>query len=135
MDVTTQPKVTAAFYAQAVASFGISLTAVAVGIVHLPAGGWIRAFLGVGVRYVVTSAFTLAKWVRDAQESGTVVRRVDQARLDKLLAEHDPVPVACRLTRAVRGRDLTGRPGRCARTPRRHCAGGSRRAGGRRAPA
>jgi hypothetical protein len=31
---------------------------------------------------VVTSAFTPAKTIRDAQEVGTVVRRVDQARID-----------------------------------------------------
>ena len=37
-----------------------------------------------------TSAFTLAKTIRDAQEVGTVVRRVDQARIDKFLSEHDP---------------------------------------------
>ena len=90
MDVNQQPKVTAAFYAQAAASFGIALIALAIGIFYLPVGGWIRAFLAVGLLYVVTSAFTLAKCVRDAQESGTVVRRVDQARIDKLLNEHDP---------------------------------------------
>jgi hypothetical protein len=50
----------------------------------------VRAFLGLGVLYVVTSAFTLAKCVRDRQEAGQVTSRVDQARLDKLLAEHDP---------------------------------------------
>ncbi|GID28667.1 hypothetical protein [Paractinoplanes brasiliensis] len=38
----------------------------------------------------MTSAFTLAKTIRDAQETGSVVRRVDQARIDKLLNEHDP---------------------------------------------
>ncbi|MGA5298729.1 YiaA/YiaB family inner membrane protein [Nucisporomicrobium flavum] len=53
-----------------------------------------RAFLAVGLLYVVTSAFTLAKCIRDAQEVGSVVRRVDQARVDKLLAEHDPYRVA-----------------------------------------
>jgi hypothetical protein len=90
MDVTTQPKVTTAFYAQAAASFAISLLSVAVGIFYLPVGGWIRAFLAMGLLYVVTSAFTLAKCVRDAQDAGTVVRRVDQARIDKLLNEHDP---------------------------------------------
>ncbi len=61
------------------------------GIFHLPVSGWIRAFRAVGVQYVVTSAFTLAKCVRDAQDAGTVVRRVDHARIDKLLVEHDPV--------------------------------------------
>jgi hypothetical protein len=90
MDINTQPKVTNAFYAQAIASFSISLIAVAIGIYYLPVGGWVRAFLGLGLLYVVTSAFTLAKTVRDAQDSGTVVRRVDQARIDKLITEHNP---------------------------------------------
>jgi hypothetical protein len=90
MDITPQPKVTAAFYAQAAASFAIGLVSVGAGIFYLPVGGWIRAFLAIGLLYVVTSAFTLAKTVRDAQETGTVVRRVDQARIDKLLNEHDP---------------------------------------------
>ena len=90
MDINTQPKVTNAFYAQAIASFSVSLVAVAIGIYYLPVGGWVRAFLGLGLLYVVTSAFTLAKTVRDAQDSGTVVRRVDQARIDKLITEHNP---------------------------------------------
>ena len=90
MEINPQPKVTSAFYAQAVASFSVSLVAVAVGIYYLPVGGWVRAFLALGTLYVVTSAFTLAKTVRDAQDSGTVVRRVDQARIDKLIAEHNP---------------------------------------------
>jgi hypothetical protein len=81
---------TAAYYAQAAVSFGIALLAMVAGIVYLPVDAWMRAFLAVGLLYVVTSAFTLAKVVRDRQEAGQVVSRVDQARLDKLLAEHDP---------------------------------------------
>ena len=38
---------------------------------------------------LVTSSFTLAKCIRDQQEATAVTSRVDQARLDKLLAEHD----------------------------------------------
>lgn len=90
MDNPQQPKVTSAFYAQSVAAFALSLIAVSTGIAYLPVGAWIRAFLAISMLFVVTSAFTLAKCVRDAQEAGTVVRRVDQARLDKLLADHDP---------------------------------------------
>jgi hypothetical protein len=93
MDTNPQPKTTTAFYVQSIASFALSLTAVATGIAYLPVGSWIRAFLAVGLLYVVTSAFTLAKCVRDTQDAGTVVRRVDQARLDKLLADHDPFKV------------------------------------------
>ncbi|MFD9790772.1 YiaA/YiaB family inner membrane protein [Streptomyces sp. NPDC059070] len=81
---------TAAYYGQAVASFAIAVTATAVGITRLQADAWVRAFLGIAVLYLVTSAFTLAKVVRDRQEAGQIVSRVDQARLEKLLAEHDP---------------------------------------------
>jgi len=90
MNPSPKSRPTTAFYIQAVLSFGISLISVAVGIAWLPVDPWIRAFLCVGVLYVVTSAFTLAKCVRDYQETDSVVSRVDQARLDKLLAEHDP---------------------------------------------
>jgi hypothetical protein len=93
MDTNPQSKNTAAFYIQAIISFGVSVSAVAVGIAYLPVGGWIRAFLGLGLLFVVTSSFTLAKCIRDQQEGATVVNRVDQARLDKLLADHDPLKV------------------------------------------
>lgn len=81
---------TAAFHIQAVLSFGISLAALGLAVIYLPADPWVRAFLALGILYVTTSAFTLAKTIRDRQESSTVVTRVDQARMDKLLAEHDP---------------------------------------------
>jgi hypothetical protein len=90
MDANPQPRTTTAFYLQSVASFSLSLLAIIAGIFYLPVGGWIRAFLAVGMLYCVTSAFTLAKCVRDAQEGSTVVRRIDQARVEKLLADHDP---------------------------------------------
>lgn len=82
---------TAAFYVQAAISFGLALTAVVVGVAFLPVSGWVRAFLGLGVLYTVTSAFTLAKCVRDRQHDTELVSRVDQARLDHYLAEHDPL--------------------------------------------
>lgn len=86
----TTPATTAAFHMQAVLSFGVSLAAVVVGTVYLPVDGWVKAFLAIAVLYAITSAFTLAKCVRDRQDSLTVVNRVDQARMEKLLAEHDP---------------------------------------------
>ncbi|WP_406001768.1 YiaA/YiaB family inner membrane protein [Streptomyces sp. NBC_00829] len=81
---------TAAFYGQAVASFVVALAAVGLGILRLDASSWVRGFLAIAVLYLTTSAFTLAKVVRDRQEAGQIVSRVDQARLEKLLAEHDP---------------------------------------------
>ncbi|GGS54941.1 hypothetical protein GCM10010156_12140 [Planobispora rosea] len=93
MSKAIQPKNTGAFYVQAVLSFAVSVSAVGIGLIYLPAEAWVRAFLAIGVLYVVTSTFTLAKCVRDRQEFAEVTTRVDQARLEKLLAEHDPFKV------------------------------------------
>ncbi|MFD0276250.1 YiaA/YiaB family inner membrane protein [Kitasatospora sp. NPDC127111] len=93
MNAPMQSRTTAAYFVQAVLSFAISGTALAVGIAYLPVGGWTRAFLGIGLLYTVTSSFTLAKVIRDRQETSEIVTRVDQARLEKLLTEHDPFKV------------------------------------------
>ncbi|MEU0516170.1 YiaA/YiaB family inner membrane protein [Streptosporangium sp. NPDC006007] len=84
---------TNAFRLQPVPPFGVSVSAVAVGLVYLPAETRVRAFPAIGVLYVVTSAFTLAKCVRDRQELTDVTTRVDQARLERFLTEHDPFKV------------------------------------------
>lgn len=90
MDTPPNTKSTTAFYAQAAISFGIALVSVLIGVLYLPVDTWIRAFLGLGTMYLVTSSFMLAKVIRDAQENTVLVHRLDQARVDKLLAEHDP---------------------------------------------
>jgi hypothetical protein len=87
---TTSAKNTNAFYAQAGISFAIALLTMVFAVIYLPVDPWMRAFLGLGVMYLTTSAFTLAKCVRDAQENQSVYARLDQARVDKILAEHDP---------------------------------------------
>ncbi|MFE3654934.1 YiaA/YiaB family inner membrane protein [Streptomyces sp. NPDC059165] len=89
-DTAVKQQNTTGHYVQAVASFALALGATAIGIVSLAADVWVRAFLAIAVLYLTTSAFTLAKVVRDRQEAGRIVSRVDQARLEKLLAEHDP---------------------------------------------
>ncbi|MGI5472013.1 YiaA/YiaB family inner membrane protein [Streptomyces sp. CA-132043] len=84
-----QRPTTTAFFVQAALSFGLSLAALAIGIAKLPVGAWERSFLGLGLIFVVSSAFTLAKCVRDRQEVEEVTNRVDKARIDKLLIEQD----------------------------------------------
>jgi hypothetical protein len=91
--VPSKSPTTAAFFAQAAISFAISGTAVLIGIVFMPVDPWVRAFLGIGVLYTISSAFTLAKCVRDRQDESSVATRVDRARVDKLIAEHDPFRV------------------------------------------
>ena len=91
--VIPQQQTTAAYAAQAAISFVLALGAMVVGVAYLPVDAWTRAFLAVGLLYLVTATFTLSKVVRDRQQEVQVVSRVDQARLDKLLAEHDPFKV------------------------------------------
>ncbi|MGH3363731.1 MAG: YiaA/YiaB family inner membrane protein [Nocardioidaceae bacterium] len=86
MSTSTNSKTTSAFYLQAGLSFAVAVGALVIGIAYLPVDPWMRAFLAIGSLFLVTSTFTLAKCVRDAQESS----QFDQARFEKLLAEHDP---------------------------------------------
>ncbi|MDI3388789.1 YiaA/YiaB family inner membrane protein [Streptomyces sp. B-S-A8] len=81
---------TAAYYGMAVASFAVALSAVVIAVLYMDVDVWIRAFLAIAMLYLVTSSFTLAKVVRDRQEAGALVSRVDQARIEKILSDHDP---------------------------------------------
>ena len=93
MTTPLRPRTTTAFYVQAAISFGVSLAVTVIGIGYLADSRWVRAFLALGLLYVVTSSFTLAKCIRDRQEEVTLVSRVDQAKLDKFLAEQDVLRV------------------------------------------
>lgn len=90
MSTPNPSKNTNAFFLQAGLSFGVALLTMIFAICYLPVDSWIRAFLGLGTMFLTTSAFTLAKCVRDNQENQAVYARLDQARVDKILSEHDP---------------------------------------------
>lgn len=83
-------KTTAAFLVQTIAAFAVSFVGSLAGILFLPLDPWQRLFLGISVLFLVSSAFSLAKVVRDQQEATTVRVRLDEARLEKLLSEHNP---------------------------------------------
>ncbi|MGK8487554.1 YiaA/YiaB family inner membrane protein [Nocardia asiatica] len=87
---TARTKATSPYVAQAAIAFGISFAGAGIGIYALPLDIWQRGFLGMSMLFLVTSTFTLAKVVRDQHEAATIHGRIDQARMDKLLAEHDP---------------------------------------------
>jgi hypothetical protein len=87
---TPSPKNTTAFYAQSAIAFGLALFTMMIAVYYLPADPWPKAFLALGTVFLTTSAFSLAKCVRDAHESQYVVSRLDQARVDRILADHNP---------------------------------------------
>ena len=90
MSTPTTPRNTNGFALQAGIAFVTAVFAMILAIYMMDGDAWIRAFLALGTVFLVTSSFTLAKVVRDAQEETYVMARLDRARLDKLLAEHDP---------------------------------------------
>ena len=81
---------TAAFHFQAAASFAIALLGFIWAMLYMPMDPWQRGFLVMTGLFLVSSCFTVAKTIRDQAESKNVAARVDQARVDKILAEHDP---------------------------------------------
>lgn len=81
---------TAAWVLQAQASVVVSMTALGIGIAYLPVDPWMRAFVAIATLYTITSAVSLSKTLRDQHESRRVNARVDEAKLERLLADHDP---------------------------------------------
>jgi hypothetical protein len=51
---------------------------------------WIKGYLGMGLFFSVGSTISLSKTVRDVEDSKRILNRVDEAKLERLLAEHDP---------------------------------------------
>ncbi|WP_024800775.1 YiaA/YiaB family inner membrane protein [Nocardia sp. BMG51109] len=90
----TQQKSTPAFLAQAAIAFGVSFLATGAGILYLPLDIWQRGFLMMATLFLVSSTFTLGKVVRDQAETARVTHRIDEARMEKLMAEHDPFKMA-----------------------------------------
>ncbi|MFI5502909.1 YiaA/YiaB family inner membrane protein [Nocardia asteroides] len=85
-----KPKNTSAYMVQAAIAFGVSLIGTGTGIAYLPLDAWQRGFLAMSGLFLVTSCFTLAKVVRDQQEAQSLIGRIDEARLEQLIAEHNP---------------------------------------------
>jgi hypothetical protein len=81
---------TSAWIAQTWISFVISVSATTFGILYLPVDGWIKSYLGMGMLFSVGSTVSLAKTVRDVEESKRMLSRIDEAKLERLLAEYDP---------------------------------------------
>jgi hypothetical protein len=86
-----RPKDTNAWILQCWASFILATSATAIGICYLPVDIWVKSFVGMGLTFSVGSSFTLAKTIRDNHESTRLTARIDEARVEKILADHHPL--------------------------------------------
>ena len=69
-------------------SFGISLASMVIGIIMLPVNNWLKAFLGMGLWFIVGSTITLTKTMRDHHESQRLINRVNHAKTEKIITEY-----------------------------------------------
>lgn len=88
--VTTNSTHTSAWIAQTYVSFFVSISATLIGIFYMPGNGWLKGYLGMGVLFSIASTASLSKTIRDVEESKTMMSRIDEAKLERLLAEYDP---------------------------------------------
>ena len=89
-----QPPHSPAWIAQTWISFALSFGLTLVGIYAMPADLWVKGFLAMGVLFTVASSVSLSKTLRDQHESERLTARIDDARVSKLIAEHDPLKTA-----------------------------------------
>lgn len=68
-------------------SFGASVFMMALGIWALPADLWVKGYLMMASVFLLGSAFTLAKTVRDEHEAKRFANRIEDAKAERLLME------------------------------------------------
>ena len=78
---------TGAWRFQVIAAFMIALGLTTGGIFFLPMNTWVKGYLLMGVYFTVSSAFGLAKSLRDAHESTRIVAKISEAKTEKMLRE------------------------------------------------
>ncbi len=81
---------TNAWITQTWISFFLSIAATSIGILYLPVNPWVKGYLGMGFMFSIGSTVSLSKTIRDVDESKRMLSRIDEAKLERLLAEYDP---------------------------------------------
>ncbi|PMB21105.1 YiaA/YiaB family inner membrane protein [Fischerella thermalis] len=84
-----QQKESAAWIFQTWAAFLLAISMTTVGIINLPVDNWVKGFMGMGMAFSIGSSFSLAKTMRDLHESKKLTARIDEAKVERLLAQHD----------------------------------------------
>jgi len=83
----TQTQNTGAWLTFTYVSFAASAFMMALGIWALPADLWIKGYLMMASVFMLGSAFTLAKTVRDEHEAKRLANRIEDAKAERLLME------------------------------------------------
>jgi hypothetical protein len=68
-------------------SFAAALAMVVVGIILMPIDLAMKGYLGMGILMVIQSCITLTKTIRDNDEAGKLVNRIEDAKTERLLMD------------------------------------------------
>ena len=68
-------------------SFAASVAMVALGVLFLPVDLATRGYMAIGMMMLVQSSFTVAKTARDRHEGARLHKRIEEARVEELLAK------------------------------------------------
>lgn len=88
MQQISSPRDSNAWIAQTWAAFFLSIGMTTTGIVYLPVDLWAKGFMGMGLGFSVASTFSLGKTQRDLYESIRLTSKIEEAKLDKILAQN-----------------------------------------------
>ena len=80
-----------AWVAQTWISFLLSVGGTSLGIFFLPVDAWIKGFMGMGLAFSVGSTVSLSKTQRDLHESKRIISKLEEAKVEKILAEHNHI--------------------------------------------
>lgn len=72
-------------------SFVVSISATSIGILYLPNNNWIKGYLGMGLLFSIGSTISLTKTQRDLHEAKKLTYKIEEARVEKILADHHPL--------------------------------------------
>jgi hypothetical protein len=68
-------------------SFAAALAMVVVGIILMPIDFAMKGYLAMGVAMLIQSCITLTKTIRDNDEAGKLVNRIEDAKTERLLMD------------------------------------------------
>jgi hypothetical protein len=84
-----EPRDTAAWIFQCWTAFLVSFAISLAGIAYLPISIWAKGFVLLAYLFTVSSAFTLAKTIRDSHESKRLINRITEAKAERILREYE----------------------------------------------
>ena len=71
------------------ASFLAAVAMTGAGVLFMPVGLWVKAYMGMAILMLVQTCVNLTKTVRDEHESKRLINRIEDAKTEQLLTRID----------------------------------------------